>query len=220
MELRRRALAAVRLRPLRGHRLAGHGRVRRAAARRRGQHRRLRARRRRGGGAGDGRGGRHGCCPACSATPTRPSTTRSRPGAMENLLEGPVYTKPPDLAGARGPGDPAVRAPRQDRPVAAGRGAAPYRREPARAGWRQLDPETPGQARPPVGSAASRGSRFRRSPPRKIWQTEALLPDCHAGRSPVARRADDSASGDSSSSARVSITMPPHRGRVDLRVLA
>ena len=36
---------------------------------------------------------------ACSATPTRPSTTPSRPGAMENLLEGPVYTKPPEWRG-------------------------------------------------------------------------------------------------------------------------
>jgi tRNA (guanine37-N1)-methyltransferase len=58
------------------------------------------------------------------------------PGAMESLLEGPVYTKPPVWR------DRPV--PRCDRPLAAGRGPAPYRREPARAAV----PARSGLARP------------------------------------------------------------------------
>ena len=48
------------------------------------------------------------------------------PGAMANLLEGPVYTKPPEWRGRGHPGGAAQRPPRQDRPLAPRPGAAPY----------------------------------------------------------------------------------------------
>lgn len=53
------------------------------------------------------------------------------PGAMANLLEGPVYTKP-RVAWPRHPRGAAQRPPRQDRAVAPGRGPEAYGRQPAR----------------------------------------------------------------------------------------
>ena len=58
-----------------------------------------------------------------------------RAGRHGGLLEGPVYTKPPVWRGREVPEILLSGHHGSDRPVAAGRGAAPYRREPARA-WR------------------------------------------------------------------------------------
>ena len=54
------------------------------------------------------------------------------PGAMADLLEGPVYTKPPEWRG-RGIPDVLLSGHHgQDRALAAGRGLPPYRAQPAR----------------------------------------------------------------------------------------
>ena len=39
-----------------------------------------------------------GCCPGCSATPTRPATD-SFSGELADLLEAPSYTRPPVYRG-------------------------------------------------------------------------------------------------------------------------
>lgn len=69
------------------------------------------------------------------------------PGEMANLLEGPVYTKPP-VARPGHSRRAAQRAPREDRPLAPGRGVPPHR------------------AAPPRPDRALRGRRLRQEGPR------------------------------------------------------
>ena len=124
------------------------------------------------------RGGRRGCCPACSATPTRSAMTPSRPGRMESLLEGPVYTKPPSWRGREVPEVLMSGNHGGHRPVAAGSGAAPYGRHETRADRT----EPPGRRRP----AYAGGGRF--SDRRRTYGTLRCWPGFMLGTPRLPRR--------------------------------
>ncbi len=110
------------------------------------------------------------------------------PGAMADLLEGPVYTKPPLWRGARHPRGAAQRPPRPHRALAPRRGVPAHRGQPARPD-RALRPVRLRQERP---RRCSTILGWRQRPGRAIWAggtrhgrierccTSAVRP-CHRG---------------------------------------
>ena len=110
-----------------------------------------------------------GCCPACSATPSRTATTPSRPAPWPTCWRAPSTPSRPSGAAGR-PRGAAQRPPRQDRPLAPRRGAAPYRRQPARPD-RALRPGAVRQAGP--RDARRPGLGGQEGPDGRFWRTAA-----------------------------------------------
>ena len=159
-----RAVADLRLRPVRGHRPAG-GRLSRASRMPVDEvsHRRLRAGRRRGRRAGDGRGDRPAAARRAGQRPTRWRTIRSSGGPWP-APRGPGLHPAAGLAGAGGAGGAAVRRPRRDRPLAARRRRCAVPRRPAGPAAR-LGPSSTSGTGGPV-------RRWFPGQPAKMWHTE------------------------------------------------